>query len=238
MTALPESWPYLLVPIGVTILGGVIAAFRTISTRTRGIVQHFTAGVVFAALAGEAIPDVVHRHALIPTVIGFICGVALMVGIARITGDDDETVESGVPWGLLIPLGVDALLDGLVIGIGLTAGVAVGTLIAVALSFEMFFLGLTTAATLREGGRSSRWVIAITTGAALLIGVGAVLGLTLLSGLSSNVLGGLLAFGCAALLYLVMEELLVDAHHEKEGPWSTPMFFAGFLLLLVIEMSL
>ena len=238
MTALSESWLYLLIPIVVTVLGGVVAAFRTISSRTRALVQHLTAGVVFAALAGEAIPDVVHRDARVATVVGFCLGVALMIGIARLTSGDGEVDDRGVPWGLIVPLGIDALIDGLVIGIGLTAGVKVGTLIAVALSFEMFFLGLTTAATLRASGRSPRWVVAITSGAALMIGVGAVLGLTVLRGLSSSVLTGLLAFGCAALLYLVMEELLVDAHKEEEGPWATPMFFVGFLGLLVIEMSL
>ena len=237
MTALRENWLYLLIPIAVTILGGVISALRAISGKTRGLVQHFTAGVVFAALAGEAIPDVLHRKALVQTVIGFVLGVALMVGVGRLTDNKDGVARTGVPWGLLIPLGVDALLDGLVIGIGFTAGATVGLLITVALSLEMFFLGLTTAATLRAGGRSPRWVVAITTGAALMIAVGAVLGLTVLSGLSSKTLAGLLAFGCAALLYLVVE-LLVEAHKEPEGPWSGIVFFAGFLVILVIEMSL
>ena len=238
MDALLDSWPYLVIPMAVTILGGAIAAFATISAQIRGLVQHFTAGLVVAALAGEAIPDVIERHQQVPTVIGFVLGVALMIGLARMMGEKGDFDKGASPWRLVVPLGVDALIDGLVIGIGLTAGVAVGTLIAVALSFEMFFLGLTTAATLRKDGRSPRWVVAITTGAALLIGVGATLGLTVLSGLGSGVITGLLAFGCAALLYLVIEELLVDAHEVPEGPLATPMFFAGFLLLMIVEMSL
>jgi zinc transporter ZupT len=45
-----------------------------------------------------------------------------------------------------------------------------------------------------------------------------------------------LTFGCAALLYLVTEELLVEAHEVPETALSTAMFFASFLLLLVIDM--
>ena len=48
--------------------------------------------------------------------------------------------------------------------------------------------------------------------------------------------GLLLGFGCAALLYLVTEELLVEAHEVPETPLATASFFVGFLVLLVIEM--
>lgn len=49
----------------------------------------------------------------------------------------------------------------------------------------------------------------------------------------------LLAFGLIALLYLVTEELLVEAHEGgKETPFATAMFFAGFLLLLLLEEGL
>jgi ZIP family zinc transporter len=43
------------------------------------------------------------------------------------------------------------------------------------------------------------------------------------------------AFGLIALLYLVIEELLVEAHETPDRPWVAAMFFAGFLILLVIE---
>ena len=43
-------------------------------------------------------------------------------------------------------------------------------------------------------------------------------------------------FGLVALLYLVTEELLVEAHEVPEIPMTTAAFFVGFLALLVIEM--
>jgi ZIP family zinc transporter len=47
--------------------------------------------------------------------------------------------------------------------------------------------------------------------------------------------GGFLAFGLIALLYLVTEELLVEAHESEDRPWVTAMFFVGFLLLLLLD---
>jgi ZIP family zinc transporter len=53
---------------------------------------------------------------------------------------------------------------------------------------------------------------------------------------SANVVDATLAFGLAALLYLVTEELLVEAHEVPETSAQTAMFFVGFILLLTIEM--
>lgn len=46
-----------------------------------------------------------------------------------------------------------------------------------------------------------------------------------------------LGFAVAALLYLVTEELLVEAHEVPETPLSTAAFFIGFLMLMLIDMS-
>lgn len=45
----------------------------------------------------------------------------------------------------------------------------------------------------------------------------------------------MLAFGAAALLYLVTEELLVEAHEGQETPLLTALFFIGFLAIPVLE---
>jgi ZIP family zinc transporter len=70
-----------------------------------------------------------------------------------------------------------------------------------------------------------------------MIMLGALLGATLLAGLSGPWLEGVLAFGAAALLYLVTEELLVEAHKLPDTPLMTAGFFLGFLVLFLIEMA-
>jgi ZIP family zinc transporter len=46
----------------------------------------------------------------------------------------------------------------------------------------------------------------------------------------------ILAFGSAALLYLVTEELLVKAGKVPETPVSTSLFFVGFLSIFLLDM--
>ena len=67
--------------------------------------------------------------------------------------------------------------------------------------------------------------------------VGALLGETLLQGLSGLALETVLSSGAAALLSLVMEELLTEAHEVRETPLIMAAFFAGFVAPCLIELS-
>ncbi len=59
----------------------------------------------------------------------------------------------------------------------------------------------------------------LTCGLGLLIAVGAALGLTVFARASNAVLVGTLALGCAGLLHLLTEELLVEARLVEEIRW-------------------
>lgn len=61
-------------PVLATILGGVVASFKTPSAGTRSFVQHFAAGVVMAAVAGELLPEITKGHQPLGVVIGFALG--------------------------------------------------------------------------------------------------------------------------------------------------------------------
>jgi len=134
----------------------------------------------------------------------------------------------------LATIGIDLLIDGLVLGIGFAAGAKAGLLLTVALTIEVLFLGLTVANELGEFATSRGKMVGLTAGLVLLLPVGALLG-TPISTLPGPVLTGFFAFGLIALLYLVTEELLVEAHETPDRPWVTAMFFAGFLILLLLE---
>ena len=99
----------------------------------------------------------------------------------------------------------------------------------------MLSLGLATCATCRKSTWSVRDSVGVVIGLGLLLMLGAGLAASLLSGLSGGILAGVLAFGVAALLYLVTEELLVEAHEVRENTVTTSMFFAGFLILLLVD---
>ncbi len=248
MIALSQILLLTLIPVVATILGGVVASFRPPSPRVRSFVQHLAAGVVFAAVAGELLPEITAGREPLGVVIGFVLGVGVMLAVRalveRLAPEDPEqgTEETGgeatprAATGLLAAVGIDILIDGLLIGVGFAAGERVGTLLVVALTLELLFLGLSVAASLGQRGASRRRSILTVSALSLLVIVGATLGGTLLQGLSGLGLEIVLSFGAAALLYLVTEELLVEAHEVKETPWITSAFFLGFIALYLIEL--
>lgn len=222
------AWLYTLVPAAAAVLGAVLAVNVRPGPRIVSAIQHFAAGVVFAAAAGEILPDLKHAGSIWAVVIGGSAGVIAVLAVRQL----EEKVEG--PLGLVSVTGIDILVDGLVLGIAFAAGGKAGPLLTLALTVEVLFLGLTVANELGETGTSKLRIVAITAGLVVLLPLGALLGGPI-SALPTAVQGGFLAFGLVALLYLVTEELLVEAHERPDQPWITAMFFAGFLVLLVLD---
>ena len=86
--------------------------------RMRGLLA--LTGFVFAAAAGEILPSVMHGASPWATAIGGSLGVVVMLLVKRL-----ESVVKG-PVGLLTMVGVDVLIDGLVLGIAFAAGAKAG----------------------------------------------------------------------------------------------------------------
>lgn len=223
-----STWIYTLVPVGAAVLGAGVAVNAKPGPTIVSAVQHFAAGVVFAAAAGEILPSVMHGGSPWATAIGGAIGVLVMLLVKQL-----ESIVKG-PVGLLTMVGVDVLIDGLVLGIAFAAGAKVGILLTIALTLEVLFLGLTVANELSETVRSRIKIVGITGALVLLLPIGTLLA-TPIATLPSPILTGFFAFGLVALLYLVTEELLVEAHETPDRPWVTAMFFAGFLILMVLE---
>ena len=227
-----------MIPVAATVLGGAIAVVKVPSDKTRSLVQHFAAGVVMAVVAGELLPEMTREHRPLGVLIGFVLGVALMLGVKALTErieQKDEQSGDGKA-GLLIAVGIDVFLDGLLIGVGFAAGERVGTLLVVALTLELLFLGVSVAASLTEAKVGRARSLLTVTGLSVLVIFGALLGGSLLAGLSGLALEIVLSFGAAALMYLVIEELLTEAHEVKETPLITAAFFAGFVALYLLEL--
>lgn len=248
---------FSLLPAVVMIAGAALAVWRTPGTKLRSAILHFAAGVIFSVVAVELLPDIVQHHAPYEVALGFGLGVATMLGLRYFTQGLEKQAEAkeGVtqapsatenalatasarplPWGLLVAIGIDILIDGLLLGIGFAAGAKEGTLLAIALTIELLSLGLATAVELRQDGHGRGRAVAIVAGTSLMLLVGAGIGTTVLRGATGNLLEIVLSFGLAALLFLVTEELLTEAHEETETPLLTLAFFVGFLLFLLLGM--
>ena len=224
---------YSLIPVAASGVGGVIAALWPPSRLVRSILQHFAAGVVLAAAALELLPPVRAQSPWI-AIIGFAVGIAVMVLLRWFTErmEVQQGEQDSISWGLITAIGVDILVDGLVAGSGFAAQQQLGLLLIAALALEFVFLGLAVAMAL---GSVARWLVVVTPPAlACLVIIGALVGFLILQNASMTVRASVLAFGAVALMYLVTEELLTEAHEAAKTLWGTTVFFIGFLIYLII----
>lgn len=223
-----SGWFYTLIPSVAVMVGAAVALWRQPTPTIASGIQHFAAGVVFAAAAGELLPDIKHRQSVWAVILGGAAGVLLMLFIKRL-GERTKGTS-----GLIVMVALDIFIDGLVLGIGFAAGAKQGFLLTVALTTEVLFLGLSLTGELSETIRQPAKVLAIIAGLAALLPIGAAVGIPV-SHLSNFWIAAFFSFGLIALLYLVTEELLVEAHSAPEKPWVTSLFFVGFLLILLLD---
>ncbi|WP_291103274.1 MULTISPECIES: ZIP family metal transporter [unclassified Flavobacterium] len=237
---LQEIILFSLLPVFTMILGGVIAIVKKPSGNVRSLILHFAAGVVFSVVSVEILPDIIKENSPIHVVIGFSLGLISMLLIRKFSeakeGQEIDINQSKLPLSLLIAVAVDIFIDGLLLGISFMAGSKEGMLLAIALSLELLSLGMATSTELRENKLSKFRTIGLIVMLTMVFFTSAVLGTTLLSDLSPNSLEVILSFGMAALLFLVTEELLMEAHEEQETVWHTAIFFGGFLLFVILGM--
>jgi ZIP family zinc transporter len=229
----------MAIPALVALGGGVLASFWSPSHQMRSLIQHFAAGVVLAALAVELLPEIGREHAPGLVLVGsFALGSLFMYGLKVWTmrlehqATFKNSAAAGLSTGLLLATFIDVAVDGFIIGAGFAAGGETGTILALGLSVELLFLGLALASEATKGWR----IVAISGALGGTVLIFAIMGSILLTGASHAVIGGTLAFSAAALLYLVTEELLMEAHTVEEKPVSTLVLFGGFLAFWSIQL--
>ncbi len=157
---------YTLIPLGALLLGATATVWRRPSPGVQSGVQHFAAGVVFAAAASEILPDVKHGGSVWAVLIGGAVGIVVMLAIKHFA----KRAEG--PVALAAVTDIDILIDGLVLGISFAAGARQGLL----LTIEVLFLGVTLASEFVET-MASRWkVVALTGAIGLALPIGSLLG--------------------------------------------------------------
>jgi ZIP family zinc transporter len=227
---------FSLIPVLAAGISGAVAAIRPPGRRATSGIQHFAAGVVFAAAAIELLPGVLHQRPGV-AIAGFAAGIVVMFSFRGLsTALERRRSDDGpaLPIGLAVATGVDFAIDGLVLGAGFAAGATTGLLLSIALAVEYLFVGLSLSASM-SGAASRRLTAVAPTALSMLTVAGTALGALLLADVSPPVLAGVLAFGAVAFMYLATEELLVEAHEQGETALGSVGFFVGFLIYLLLD---
>lgn len=232
----------VIFPVLAAIAGALLAALRPPGARVTSGVQHFAAGAVLAAIALDVLPGLHEQGHLAIATAGFALGAAILLGLRQLetragAGTGDRRAE-GLPLGLLAAVGVDLLMDGILVGLSVaTLGRSQGVALTIALTLVVLPLALSVTVELSNRGAGTVTAALVPPLLSLALVVGAIGAVLLLGSAPAALLAGLLAFGVAALLFLATEELLVEAHETVDTPLLAAMFFVGFFALYVLDAS-
>jgi len=250
-----------VLPAAITLLSAVSALYLKISKNVESSLGHFAGGVVLSACANELLPKVSGDDCGIGALsLGFGGGMLLMMAVRKFfpeddddDDDDDDKKESlleggkaaepkgdgAIPCGTVVPMIIDFVLDGVLIGLGYAAGGGDGDsgfILVVSLSVEKITLGSSTTFAMKKKGVSTPKALAVVIMLAASMFAGGAIGATVVASLQGQpIFYSAIAFGVAALLWLVTEELLEEAHSVKDTPMTPVYFFAGFLIPMVLD---
>ena len=159
--------------------------------------------------------------------------------VASLSQPSMENVVAALPTALLAAVAIDSALDGLLIGISTAVDPKTGPLLSASLTVESSFLGLTIAAALRACPTRSWILLAAAALAPAGIITGAISGGGLAPLLATNtvLLTACLGFGTSTTLFMVAEELLLQAHEDgSEHTWWVDLqLYTGFFASVMIE---
>ncbi|CAE8620469.1 unnamed protein product [Polarella glacialis] len=146
-----------------------------------------------------------------------------------------------LPLGMILAVIVDSAVDGMLIGLAGAVASASGWLLAMATAIEMGFLGYSFACSLTQAVSLS-WeaavILMVPPLAMLCASVAAYLTAYQVQG--TPIFSALIAFALAAVLFLVLQELLLEAHEKQESEgWTVSVWlYIGLLMSICIDIAL
>jgi zinc transporter ZupT len=148
---------------------------------------------------------------------------------------------SKLPWSLIVPVCIDAVLDGMLVGFATVASPAAGIILSIANVVEMTFVGISLAIAVAQCTGSTLRARRVTVAVPPLLLVLAAAGGAACGSAARAVpplFAGIIAFGMVGLVYLVCAELLIAAHEALDGNevwWVSAQIFVGIMVVLLLD---
>ncbi|MFU8872259.1 ZIP family metal transporter [Micromonospora sp. SL4-19] len=209
------------------LIGAVAGYFAWVPRRIIASVMAFGAGVLLSAVSFELIAEAHAQGGLVPVAIGAGVGALAYTGAnvllarrgarQRKRSGDEQPSEQEQP-GSGTAIAVGALLDGVpesvVIGASLLTGGPVSLVTVIAVFLSNVPEGLSSAAGMRQAGRSRRYVFLLWAAIALVSGVASLTGYALLGGAPPELLAGITALAAGAILAMITDTMVPEAFED------------------------
>lgn len=222
--------------------GGVAAEAMTVSERTLSLALHLAAGIVIGVVGLELMPAALGASAPWVPIVAFVGGGALFMGIERMIGFVRRRLGAGQeasgPLVIFTGVSLDLFSDGVMIGTATVLNPSLGLLLALGQVPADVPEGFAAIATLRRAGIPRRTRILLAAAFALPILIGATLGYFALRDAPQVLTLSVLALTGGALLSVVIEEMLTEAHEADSSLWEPIVLTSGFALFAAISVYL
>ncbi|MBC6697687.1 ZIP family metal transporter [Hymenobacter puniceus] len=239
-----------LVSGSALLLGAAVGYFVQVPQRLIAAIMAFGSGVLIATLSLELMEEAYHKGGFQATALGFVAGAGAFTLAnwllarhgakhrkrsgqyqqqerAAVQQGQTESTETGDDNSMALAIG--ALLDGIpesiVIGLSMLAGGAVSVVAVVAIFLSNLPEGLSSASGMRKAGRPARYVLLLWAGIALVSGVASLVGYTVFSQFSDEVVAATMAVSAGAVLAMIADTMIPEAFEVAHN-------FTGFITVL------
>ncbi|MEG4404838.1 ZIP family zinc transporter [Microcoleus sp. MON2_D5] len=229
------------------LLGAAVGYFVSIPQRAIATIMAFGAGVLISALSFELMDEAYKLGGFDSTAIGFLGGAAVYTAANWFLNQQGAKhrkrsgtlhpakTESG-DGGLAIALG--ALLDGIpesiVVGVSMISGGAVSWVTVAAIFLSNIPEGLSSAAGMKKAGRSIGYVFGVWGASAVISGIAALLGYTLFSHFSREIIAATTAVAAGGILAMISDTMIPEAFEETHD-FAGLITVGGFLVAFVLS---
>lgn len=236
-----------LVSGSALLLGAAIAYYRNVPKRMIGLIMAFGSGVLISALAFELMEEAYRQGGFDAAAIGFIGGALLYSGANyllnergakhRKRSDEKHPNESESPGsGSAIAIGalIDGIPESIVIGVSMIQGGVVSLAAVVAIFLSNVPEALSSTSGMKKAGRSARYIFGIWGVIALLSGIAALVGYTVFSNFSANVIGATEAVAAGGILAMLSSTMIPEAYEDAHN-WAGLVTVLGFMIAFVLS---
>lgn len=239
---------------GATAIGALPAFFvRSVSDRQRAALGGLAGGIMLAATFFSLLAPGLHRASeahgrwlgMAIAAGSFVVGTVFVAVLHHLSphehfikgpeGADRSRLARA--WLFVIAITLHNFPEGLAVGVGGASGtLEIAMPIALGIGLQNVPEGFVVAVSLlREGYAPSR-AVAIGCATGLVEPVGALLGAGVLT-VSASLLPGTLCFAAGAMLFVISDEVLPEAHRGEHGALATWGTMLGFVLMMVLDVA-
>jgi ZIP family zinc transporter len=226
-------------------LGGILSSFFNLSNqKTLSFLLAASAGLMISVSLVELIPEAIETAGKFTAGTGFGAGIIVLFILDMLLPHmhrehDEKGIARLKTIGILIGIGIALhnFPEGFAIGAAYVHETGLGVGIAVLIALHNVPEGMAMAVPLRAGQVPAFTVIFATLVAGLPMALGSIAG-AIFGSISPQILSTSLGFAAGAMMYVVSDELIPDAHMYDVGHSPTIGLVIGIFAGLIISFSM